>query len=230
MEKDNLAESFLKCQMEFPAITLDAEVEVTTKKGYKYKFKYASYANILKTCLPVLHKHGIAYSQVFGYIDGAEGVPHMITKLIKGDEIMTSPIPIGMCKDMQEFGSQITYLKRYCASAILGICAEADDDGNIEAGNDWKPTKQKPPKKATEPLKPTPVPDKNPDNAKEVGLKIKKLKNRIIELDSEKTFNEIMKIHSTTNKNYMDKTEKEIEELFVELEHYIDKMEKKEAA
>ena len=206
--------SFLKCQMEFPAITLDAEVEVTTKKGYKYKFKYASYANILKTCLPVLHKHGIAYSQVFGYIDGAEGVPHMITKLIKGDEIMTSPIPIGMGKDMQEFGSQITYLKRYCASAILGICAEADDDGNILAGNDWKPAT---PKKTTKP-KPT-----NDTKIKDAFIAdILSLRDRIVALEGDKkAFEEIKKVHEVDAVNCMDRTQKERDAFIAALEKYI---------
>ena len=211
--------SLLECQKEYPPIVFDAEA-----KGGRFSYKYASLGNILKTCVPVLNKHGILLTQTYGYPPGAENSDvHLITTLSKDGEERISALPFPFTEDMQELGKRTTYLKRYQLAALLSICAEADTDCNTsDVEIVATPKRQNTP--------PTPVPDKNPDNAKEVGLKIKKLKNRIIELDSEKTFNEIMKIHSTTNKNYMDKTEKEIEELFVELEHYIDKMEKKEAA
>jgi len=136
-----IAQALNKFQSNLPEVKLDATVKVQTKTGGSYNFKYATYANIVKTVLPPLIENNMAFTQTFG--DGC-----LITSLfhISGESI-ESKIPINLdgCT-MQEIGSRISYLKRYSLSAILGIVAEEDDDANIADGNSY----QKQPRKATQ--------------------------------------------------------------------------------
>lgn len=131
MESKNIAVSLAKCQAEFPKIDLDATVKVTSKKtGATYKFKYATLANILNHCLPILLANGICLTQTF------KGDFLLTTLLDKSGEKLTSKMPINLNGGtMQEIGSRISYLKRYSISAMLGIVGEEDDDGNVADGN-----------------------------------------------------------------------------------------------
>ena len=139
METKNIAVSLTKCQGEFPKIKLDSTVTVRTKSGASYNFKYATLANILDSCLPILLKNGICLTQTF------KDNTLVTTLLDKSGEKLTSAIPIDLNgATMQEIGSRISYLKRYSISAMLGIVGEEDDDGNVADGNEMKRTAKKP--------------------------------------------------------------------------------------
>jgi len=130
---EQIATALHKFQENLPEVKLDATVKVQTKAGGSYNFKYATYANIVKTVLPSLIENNMAFTQTFG--DGC-----LVTSLlhISGDSIVSKiPINLDGCT-MQEIGSRISYLKRYSLSAILGIVAEEDDDANIADGNSYK--------------------------------------------------------------------------------------------
>ena len=138
---EQIAQALNKFQSNLPEVKLDATVKVQTKAGGSYNFKYATYANIVKTVLPPLIENDMAFTQTFG--DGC-----LITSLfhISGESIVSKiPINLDGCT-MQEIGSRISYLKRYSLSAILGIVAEEDDDANIADGNSY----QKQPRKTTQ--------------------------------------------------------------------------------
>jgi len=133
---EQIAQALNKFQSNLPEVKLDATVKVQTKAGGSYNFKYATYANIVKTVLPPLIENDMAFTQTFG--DGC-----LITSLfhISGESIVSKiPINLDGCT-MQEIGSRISYLKRYSLSAILGIVAEEDDDANIADGNSYQKNK-----------------------------------------------------------------------------------------
>jgi len=144
METKNIAVSLAKCQAEFPKIELDATVTVKTKTGASYSFEYATLANILNHCLPVLSKNGLSLTQAF------KGKLLVTSLLDKSGERLISAIPLDLHNaSMQELGSRISYLKRYSISAMLGIVGEEDDDGNIADGNKIKKETTKPARKST---------------------------------------------------------------------------------
>lgn len=90
--------------------------------------RYANLAEVLNTIRPVLSKHGLSLLQAPSYGNGTVDVETML--LHKSGQFFSSTCSAPVQKnDPQGVGSAITYLRRYSASAIVGI-AQEDDDGN----------------------------------------------------------------------------------------------------
>ena len=59
-----LAAAMSRFQASVPKIDLDREVEVQTKSGGKYKFRYATFANIIDKVKGPLSEQGLSYTQL----------------------------------------------------------------------------------------------------------------------------------------------------------------------
>lgn len=129
----SLAVALAALQAELPVINLDREVEVKTKAGGTYRFRYATFRHILDTVRPLLAKHKFSFSQPVEP-DGS------VTTIImhESGEYISANLSIKGEQTPQGIGSAITYTKRYAFCAILGIVADDDDDGNGAEGNDFK--------------------------------------------------------------------------------------------
>jgi len=143
-EIGKLAKALVKAQ---------AEVESALKFSTNphYGSPYADLTSVLTAIKPVLAKHGLAMVQYPGY---GEGIVTMITILVHDSgEWLQSPeaaIPITK-QDPHGATSGVTYLRRTCASSLMALIADDDDDGNAAVGP--KPTKAtKPTKKVTKKL------------------------------------------------------------------------------
>ena len=104
------------------------------KSGGEYEFSYAPLDSILEKVRPVLQKNGIWFVQ---FTEGH----HLLTRLIhvSGEWMESGQMPLmAGSSNAQDFGSAITYAKRYSLSAMLGIASEDDDDGNRAVGNKTK--------------------------------------------------------------------------------------------
>jgi hypothetical protein len=112
-----LFEALSKAQGEFKEVIKD-------KENPYFKSKYADLASVRNAIQPALTKHGLSVIQV-----------------IRGDELVTllnhlaggqieSAVPINVRGKSQELGSELTYKRRYALSALVGVAAEDDDDGN----------------------------------------------------------------------------------------------------
>jgi hypothetical protein len=123
-------------------VKAQAEVESALKFSTNPHFSapYADLTSVLTAIKPALAKHGLAMVQYPGY--GGDVVT-MITVLVhESGEWLQSPvasIPITK-KDPHGAMSGITYLRRGCASSLMALIADEDDDGNAAVGP--KPTKQ----------------------------------------------------------------------------------------
>lgn len=128
-----IALALSKFQAQIPKIDLDREVEVKTKTGGTYKFKYATFSNILEKIKKPLSENDLSFSQLVNE-DGS------VTTILmhSSGEWLSSNLLIMGDKTPQGIGSAITYNKRYSLTSILGICGDDDDDGNGAQGNDFK--------------------------------------------------------------------------------------------
>lgn len=128
-----LAAALSKAQGEFPSIPRDKQVTVTSQRtGKSYSFKYAPLDSILNAVRKPLADNGLAISQL---LDSG----NLVTTLLHKDGgSLSGRLPLPDVEGIQEFGSAVTYLRRYSIQAILGIAAEEDDDGNHAAGNTAK--------------------------------------------------------------------------------------------
>lgn len=133
-----LAAALAVAQGAFPSIERNREVEVKMKSGGKYSFCYATLDNIIGSVRKPLADNGLSYVQG---INGSENGTVVETMLMhKSGQWIKTVIPVhaNATQDnkSQALGSGITYAKRYALTALLGIVAEDDDDGNASDGNE----------------------------------------------------------------------------------------------
>lgn len=140
------------------------------EKGTENTFfhsKYADLAAVKASAQPVLTKHGLGVVQEPGFkVLGDKVYDTLATTVIHtSGESRTSTMVLKPVKsDPQAQGSAITYAKRYAFMAVLGLVADADDDGNAASGN----TKSKPATRRAA-AKPTPEEDGNAEIRKAIN-------------------------------------------------------------
>lgn len=127
MSDDTLVAALAKAQAGFGAIH-------KAHTNPHFGNKYADLNDIFVAVRPVLAAEGIALIQV---VEDTEQGCYLVTKLLKGSDVIESRMPLEVGGKMQELGSRLTYLKRYMVSALLAVAADDDDDGN--AANDAPP-------------------------------------------------------------------------------------------
>lgn len=101
-----------------------------------FKSNYADFATLVRASRPALTKHGLSVIQrVFTNDANIEMLHTML--LHSSGQYIESRVKIAPVKqDAQSLGSCVTYLKRYCYAAIVGItAADEDDDGEAASGH-----------------------------------------------------------------------------------------------
>ena len=94
-----------------------------------FKSKYASLSAVMDACKQPLSDNGIAIIQGASVVEKRLLISTMLAHT-SGEWIRDS-LSINLEKDTaQGIGSAITYGRRYALSAIVGIVADEDDDGN----------------------------------------------------------------------------------------------------
>jgi hypothetical protein len=87
-----------------------------------------------------MQKHGLGFTQL---LNGSDLVT-IIFHSESGEKLESStPIPLVQLKgmnDYQSFGSGITYFRRYCLSAMLGLVTDKDTDAGGEQTGKKLPT------------------------------------------------------------------------------------------
>lgn len=153
-KKFNLAEALSKAQFQITVPKKDRNVDFTDKNGRRVKYSYADLANVIDCYKKALSENGLSVSHVIGFKNELFGLTTIL--LHSSGETIESwyplPNPVSQSIKPQEFGSALTYARRYSVSSLLGIASEEDDDGSIGADTE-------PPKK---PYVPAPKPENRP--------------------------------------------------------------------
>lgn len=147
---DQLVAALAKAQAGMKSVTRDREVEVKTDRG-GYKFKYATLDAIIDHVRKPLTDNGLWFTQTL--TNGGEKYKLVTTLLHVSGQTLVSETPLLVERTgNQAFGSSLTYMRRYALSAMLGICADDDDDANAADGNTITKREDKP-QKAADPKK-----------------------------------------------------------------------------
>jgi len=111
---------------------LNMEVAKTENINPFFKSKYADLATIVKASRPYLAKSGLSVIQRI--IDKDEKM-FLLTRLCHSSgQWIEEKMPINPDKtNIQAIGSYITYLRRYCYAAIVGVVASGEDDDGEKA-------------------------------------------------------------------------------------------------
>lgn len=135
---ETLAAALANAQGAFPEIPRNREVEVLTKAGGMYKFRYATLDAILSHVRKPLAENGLSVTQL---IDTANGIRLKTVLLHNSGQWIMSEVPIPSSgTPPAEFGSMLSYMRRYALSSILNIASQDDEDGNIAAGTQFETT------------------------------------------------------------------------------------------
>lgn len=137
-EINELAAALSQAQAEMESVPFDAT-------NPYYNSRYASLGAVINTAKNVLPRYGLAITQVpitTSYItdDDTMFVGIETVLMHKSGQFISDTIsaPVYVADDaktkttriLQETGKIITYLRRYAYAAIIGLYADADNDGN----------------------------------------------------------------------------------------------------
>jgi hypothetical protein len=129
-ETAKLAEALAKVQAALPKLERDRTVEVQQKSGGTYSYSYATLANLSEAVLPLLAKHGLSFVAMPGL--GADGKMCLRYHLLHSSgECLTGEFPLSGEGGIQAIGGRITYARRYCLAAVVGIAADEDDESRL---------------------------------------------------------------------------------------------------
>lgn len=124
-------------------VEVQNELPTMPKNTKAYGYKYTDLDTITQTIKPILHKHGIGYMQSVG---GFDNITTLTTRLFnkKGEYIedvaVLPKIESTKNNNAQTLGMAITYMRRYCLCALLGITSDEDIDCNTKPqGNSLPP-------------------------------------------------------------------------------------------
>ena len=138
---NELATALSKMQGNMGPIYKNKTAKIPTKSGATYSYTYADLAGIWECIRKPLLDTGLSVTQTF---NGSL----LITILMHSSgQWIKSELPLNcMGLKPQELGSEITYLRRYALTGILGLSADEEDDGaqaqesNRSSGNKYPPT------------------------------------------------------------------------------------------
>lgn len=118
-----LAEALAAAQGELKPAAKDS-------KNPFFKSSYADLTSVWECIRAALSKNGLAVVQTLD-VQGDKALTVLKTMLLhKSGEFITSTYPVKPIKDdPQGVGSAITYARRYALSALVGVVADEDDDG-----------------------------------------------------------------------------------------------------
>ena len=109
------------------------EVPVIFKGTSGYGYKYADLPTILETINPLLKKHGLGFTQLVNKESLQTILFHIeSSEVITSDTLISYGVSLAKMNDFQVLGSQITYLRRYAISSMLGLITDVDNDASGE--------------------------------------------------------------------------------------------------
>ncbi len=171
-EINDLAAALAKAQPRFGQIRRTKTVKVRTKTGGEYTFSYAPLEAVIDAVRVPLAEVGLSLVHP---VETTETHVHAGAMLLHSSgQWIEDMIAVPRPPAMQELGSILTYLKRYCTQGVLGVQADDDDDGNLADGNHvtdkTRPAVEKAPRRA-----PGTVSQKDPSKSEQERIKAEKI-------------------------------------------------------
>jgi len=126
----DLLKSLSEFQDKCPIIHKTKEVDFVNKKsGARTNYSFADLSKIVQTIQPLLKECGLCYTQPIVGKKLTTKLYHIESgQCIESEIDMMTGIHLNGMNDLQVLGSQITYLRRYAISSILGLVTDADID------------------------------------------------------------------------------------------------------
>lgn len=124
-------------QAELPRVGKSADAKIPGKDGKQgYAYRYADLADVANAIMPLLGRHGLAFTAKPTMVDGEFGLAYALAHSSGESDGGFYPLPNPKETAPQQVGSAITYARRYCLCAVTGVAPDGDDDdaGAAQAG------------------------------------------------------------------------------------------------
>lgn len=146
-DRANWSKHFIQVKSKIKQPKRTHTVNVLTKKGQKYSYKYADLSDVDKAvtdaCREVKDKEGnVMFGYFFDIENGTDGVTVQTIMVdisgcaVKSDKVWFQNSFVG---DAQQTAGLISYAKRYSLSAAFGVASEEDDDAQNLKPSDNRP-------------------------------------------------------------------------------------------
>lgn len=125
----SLGAALLSLQADLPTVPKRQTAKVETAKG-GYSYKYAGLGAVMSAILPRLSGLGVVFTTRPVLVDGRPVLLAELWHVASGERLTAEyPLPVNQAATAQATGSAISYGRRYCLAAMVGLVAEDDDDG-----------------------------------------------------------------------------------------------------
>lgn len=124
-----LAAALVEFQKDLPSVNKGRKANVGS-----YSYSYADLADCSRVAMPLLSKHGLAFSACPQHTESGYELVGVL--MHTSGESLSGALPI-LGRTAQEIGSSITYNRRYLLGSLTGLVTDDDDDGAL--ANQAKP-------------------------------------------------------------------------------------------
>jgi len=136
-----LADALAKAQMTVEPPKKDKTAKIKSTKG-DFSYHYSDLASLIDAIRKPFGENGLSYTQRMEWRDN---VTLLVTRLMHSSgEWIDSEVPLPLYERPQEFGSALSYLRRYALGAIVGLAPEDDDGAAAQKGTPSAPPERKP--------------------------------------------------------------------------------------
>lgn len=136
VQHDSFAEALAAFQASIPTIEKGA-----TANAGKFKYSYADLETVTKKVLPLLARHGLAWTCSTTLDDGRFVLEYALLHV--GGESVRGVYPLpNPNTPPQQMGSAITYAKRYALLMVTGVAPGGEDDDAVAAQRQQQPQPQ----------------------------------------------------------------------------------------
>ena len=101
------------------------------RENTHFRSRYADLVEVRDAVLPVFQRHGLLIQQRPRLMENGAFILETSVIHVATGEAETSEFPLnGDVNKIQTMGSTLSYARRYALSAVAGIAADSDNDGN----------------------------------------------------------------------------------------------------
>ena len=121
-----LIAALAKAQAKFEVPRKTKVAEIRSEKG-KYQYHYSDLADLIAAVRGPLSENELAFTHCLVAAERGTMVRAILAH--SSGEMLQSEYTLPHYQRPQEFGSALTYARRYTRSSLLGVAADDDDDG-----------------------------------------------------------------------------------------------------
>lgn len=131
-EINHIAAALAAAQGKFETVVKEKTVNMTLRTGGRISFKYADLAAVIAAIRPALSENGIAILQTIEPAEGGKGYSLRTMLAHASGQFIGSEVTLAPWSDPKTFAVELTYMRRYALSALVGVASDDDTDGNSE--------------------------------------------------------------------------------------------------